>query len=142
MIGHKPIIEIAEISDWFPETQEGAGNRVVPGLPPFRTNGRWLTHDLLDGLKPAAFHSHQWLLFVLHRSGCAQIGEISLFVLFPFNFVYFALRSPLQSSRPRWAPTFPHRTQDMGLVVFFSPRYSSLTLWFLAFKRKAKMGIR
>jgi len=41
------------------------------------------THDLLDGLKPVVFHSHQWLLFVLHRSGRAHIGEISLFVLFP-----------------------------------------------------------
>ena len=41
------------------------------------------THDLLDGLKPVAFHSHQWLLFVLHRSGRAHFGEISLFVLFP-----------------------------------------------------------
>jgi uncharacterized membrane protein len=41
------------------------------------------SHDLFDNLKPAAFHSHQWLLFVLHRSGRAHIGEISLFVLFP-----------------------------------------------------------
>ena len=41
------------------------------------------THDLFDGLKPAAFQSTQWLLFVLHRSGRAHIGQISLFVLFP-----------------------------------------------------------
>ena len=42
------------------------------------------THDLFDSLKPADFHSFQWLLFVLHRTGRAHIGEISLFVLFPF----------------------------------------------------------
>jgi uncharacterized membrane protein len=42
------------------------------------------THDLFDGLKPASFHAHQWLLFVLHRSGRAHIGEIFVFVLFPF----------------------------------------------------------
>jgi uncharacterized membrane protein len=41
------------------------------------------THDLFDRLKPADFHSGQWLIFVLHRSGRAHIGEISLFVLFP-----------------------------------------------------------
>jgi uncharacterized membrane protein len=41
------------------------------------------THDLFDGLKATDFHAHQWLLFVLHRSGRAHIGEISLFVLFP-----------------------------------------------------------
>jgi len=41
------------------------------------------THDLFDGLKPAAFHAGQWLLFVLHRSGRAHFGEVSLFVLFP-----------------------------------------------------------
>ena len=42
-----------------------------------------VTHDLFDGLKPADFHAHQWLLFVLHRSGRAQSGEIAVFVLFP-----------------------------------------------------------
>ncbi|MGA2537513.1 MAG: heparan-alpha-glucosaminide N-acetyltransferase domain-containing protein [Terracidiphilus sp.] len=41
------------------------------------------THDLFDGLKPAAFHAGQWLLFVLHRSGRAHVGDISVFVLFP-----------------------------------------------------------
>jgi uncharacterized membrane protein len=41
------------------------------------------THDLFDGLNPAAFQSGQWLLFVLHRSGRAHLGEVSLFVLFP-----------------------------------------------------------
>ena len=41
------------------------------------------THDLFDGLKPAALHAGQWLLVVLHRSGRAHIGEVSLFVLFP-----------------------------------------------------------
>jgi uncharacterized membrane protein len=40
-------------------------------------------HDLFDGLKPAAFHSGQWLLFVLHRSGGAHIGGWAVFVLFP-----------------------------------------------------------
>ena len=41
------------------------------------------THDLFDGLKPAAFQAGQWLLFVLHRSGRAHIGDVSVFVLFP-----------------------------------------------------------
>jgi uncharacterized membrane protein len=41
------------------------------------------THDLFDSLKPGAFHTFQWLLFVLHRSGRAHLGEISVFVLFP-----------------------------------------------------------
>ena len=41
------------------------------------------THDLFDGLRPAAFHSGQWLLFMLHRSGRAHLGEAPLFVLFP-----------------------------------------------------------
>jgi len=41
------------------------------------------THDLFDGLKPAAFQTNQWLLFVLHRTGGAHIGEFRLFVLFP-----------------------------------------------------------
>jgi len=41
------------------------------------------THDLFDGLKPAAFQANQWLLFVLHRSGGAHIGDHRLFVLFP-----------------------------------------------------------
>jgi uncharacterized membrane protein len=41
------------------------------------------THDLFDGLKPAAFHSNQWLLFTLHRSGGAHIGGWRVFVLFP-----------------------------------------------------------
>ncbi len=41
------------------------------------------THDLFDGLKPAAFASGKWLLFVLHRSGGAHIGGWSVFVLFP-----------------------------------------------------------
>ena len=40
------------------------------------------THDLFDGLKPADFHAHQWLLFVLHRTGGAHIGNMHLFVLF------------------------------------------------------------
>ncbi len=41
------------------------------------------THDLFDGLKPADFRSHQWLLFMLHRTGGAHIGGMHLFVLFP-----------------------------------------------------------
>jgi uncharacterized membrane protein len=41
------------------------------------------THDLFDGLEPADFHSHQWLLFMLHRTGGAHIGGMHLFVLFP-----------------------------------------------------------
>jgi uncharacterized membrane protein len=41
------------------------------------------THDLFDGLKPAAFASGKWLLFVLHRSGGVQLGSTHLFVLFP-----------------------------------------------------------
>ena len=41
------------------------------------------THDLFDGLKPASFHAMQWLLFVLHRSGRAKLGDVALFVLFP-----------------------------------------------------------
>jgi uncharacterized membrane protein len=41
------------------------------------------THDLFDSLKPADFHSHQWLLFILHRTGGAHIGGMHLFVLFP-----------------------------------------------------------
>jgi uncharacterized membrane protein len=41
------------------------------------------SHDLFDSVKPADFHSHQWLLFVLHRSGGAHIGGMHLFVLFP-----------------------------------------------------------
>jgi len=41
------------------------------------------THDLFDGLKPAAFQTNQWLFFVLHRSGGAHIGDHRLFVLFP-----------------------------------------------------------
>ena len=41
------------------------------------------THDLFDGLKPAAFHSGQWLLFMLHRSGGAHLGSKTIFVLFP-----------------------------------------------------------
>jgi uncharacterized membrane protein len=40
-------------------------------------------HDLFDRFKPADFHSFQGLLFVLHRSGRAHLGEFSLFVLFP-----------------------------------------------------------
>jgi uncharacterized membrane protein len=40
------------------------------------------THDLFDGLKPANFHAHQWLLFMLHRTGGAHIGGMRLFVLF------------------------------------------------------------
>src|SRR5580692_8605612 len=40
------------------------------------------THDLFDGLKPADFHSHQWLLFMLHRTGGTHIGATHLFVLF------------------------------------------------------------
>jgi uncharacterized membrane protein len=41
------------------------------------------THDLFDGLKPTDFHAHQWLLFLLHRSGRAHFGEIAVLVLFP-----------------------------------------------------------
>jgi uncharacterized membrane protein len=41
------------------------------------------THDLFDGLKPAAFASGKWLLFMLHRSGGVQLGSTHLFVLFP-----------------------------------------------------------
>ena len=41
------------------------------------------THDLFDSLKPASFHAMQWLLLVLHRSGRANLGDFSLFVLFP-----------------------------------------------------------
>jgi len=41
------------------------------------------THDIFDGLKPANFHSCQWLLFVLHRTGGAHFGSHSMFVLFP-----------------------------------------------------------
>jgi len=41
------------------------------------------THDLFDGLKPAAFASGKWLLFMLHRTGGMQIGGTHLFVLFP-----------------------------------------------------------
>ena len=40
------------------------------------------TQDLFDGLKPADFHSHQWLLFMLHRTGGTHIGNMHLFVLF------------------------------------------------------------
>jgi uncharacterized membrane protein len=40
-------------------------------------------HDLFDGLKPAAFASAKWLLFMLHRSGGVQFGGTHLFVLFP-----------------------------------------------------------
>jgi uncharacterized membrane protein len=39
-------------------------------------------HDLFDGLKPADFHAHQWLLFILHRTGGTHIGGMRLFVLF------------------------------------------------------------
>jgi uncharacterized membrane protein len=39
-------------------------------------------HDLFDGLKPADFHAHQWLLFMLHRTGGTHIGGMRLFVLF------------------------------------------------------------
>jgi uncharacterized membrane protein len=41
------------------------------------------THDLCDGLKPAAFHSGQWLLTMLHSRGGAHIGGTTVFVLFP-----------------------------------------------------------
>jgi uncharacterized membrane protein len=41
------------------------------------------THDLFDGLKPAAFHAVQWLLVVLHSRGGAHIGGVTVFVLFP-----------------------------------------------------------
>jgi uncharacterized membrane protein len=41
------------------------------------------THDLFDGLKPAAFQANQWLLFVLHRSGGTHLSDHRLFVLFP-----------------------------------------------------------
>jgi len=41
------------------------------------------THDLFDGLKPDAFHSGQWLLFMLHHMGGAHLGSKTIFVLFP-----------------------------------------------------------
>ena len=41
------------------------------------------THDLFDGLKPAAFHSGQWLLVMLHSRGGAHLGGMTVFVLFP-----------------------------------------------------------
>jgi uncharacterized membrane protein len=45
-------------------------------------------HDLFDGLKPAAFHSGQWLLTMLHSRGGAKLdwfpgGGMTIFVLFP-----------------------------------------------------------
>jgi uncharacterized membrane protein len=40
-------------------------------------------HDLFDGLKPADFHAHTWLLFMLHRTGGAHIHGWHVFVLFP-----------------------------------------------------------
>jgi uncharacterized membrane protein len=41
------------------------------------------THDLFDGLKPAAFQSSKWLLMTLHSRGGAVIGGWHVFVLFP-----------------------------------------------------------
>jgi len=40
------------------------------------------THDLFDGLKPAAFHSGRWLLFMLHRSA-VPTGRGTALLLFP-----------------------------------------------------------